>query len=106
LAVAALLLVLSPLRRWAERVATAAVPLGRPVHQVLPAERMAIYREQAEYAWADGTLTAKERWRLEQLRSRLGLTSEEAARVELEAGSKPADPIPATNADAAPASTV
>jgi hypothetical protein len=77
-----LLFALTPLQRWADRVSYRAVPgsAKRGSH----AERLHIYREQLEVAWADGRLTAKERLLFSNLQERLGLSAEEAARLESE----------------------
>lgn len=75
-----LLFALSPLQRWADRVSHRAVPgVGKRGSH---AERLQIYREQLEIAWADGQLTAKERLLFSRLQARLGIPADEAGRVE------------------------
>lgn len=75
-----LLFALTPLQRWADRVAYRTVP-GKAKHGS-HAERLQIYREQLEIAWADGRLTAKERLLFSKLQERLGISAEEAGQVE------------------------
>ncbi|HEV8359873.1 MAG TPA: hypothetical protein VGR28_05380, partial [Candidatus Thermoplasmatota archaeon] len=77
-----LLFAMAPLQRAAERVAGAAVPHAR--RQLPPEERAALYRDTARMAWADGRLTPDERRLLDGLRERLGLSADEASRLERE----------------------
>ncbi|MGQ0537237.1 MAG: hypothetical protein ACT4PT_14335 [Methanobacteriota archaeon] len=81
LAAGALVFVLAPLQRVAERFAEAAMP-GKAPAALDEAERLALYREQLSAAWADGVLTKDERNLLERLRERLGIAPEEATRIE------------------------
>lgn len=76
----------SPLQRAAERLAAStdkgksgAAKMGLP-----PESRHDIFRDHLRVVWADGQLTAKERVLLRRLRERLGLTPEEAERLEAE----------------------
>lgn len=82
-----LLFALAPLQRFAERVADAAMPGVKSVNELTHPERLALYREQARAAWADGVLDKSERNLLDNLRTRLGLSEEEAHRLEREAAS-------------------
>lgn len=82
LAAGLLLFALHPLQHWASRVAEKAMPHVKSVRDMTNEERLALYRDQAELAWLDGSLTAKERLLLDQLRDRIGLTPEEAYRLE------------------------
>ncbi len=82
LATGLLFIAFSPLRRFAERVSSAAVPGAQPVADMGADARQALFREQLEFAWADGTITLHERKRLEQLRSRLEISPEASARIE------------------------
>ncbi|HVM45503.1 MAG TPA: hypothetical protein VM582_06165 [Candidatus Thermoplasmatota archaeon] len=79
-----LVFALTPLQAFAERVALAAVPDARPPQAWTPQERAEFYREQARLAWADGALTREERRMLDAARARLGLSHEDAARIEAE----------------------
>lgn len=74
-----LLFALTPLQRLADNMAQRALPgNGGTTH----AERAQIYREQLEIAWADGRLTAKERLLFTRLQERLGISADEARRME------------------------
>lgn len=79
-----LVFAISPLQRVAERVAHAALPEARPLGDFDKAQRIALYREQVRAAWADGRLSRDERRLLNVARDRLGLSMEEAARIENE----------------------
>lgn len=81
-AAALLLFAIAPLQRLADRVAGAAVPGVRPVDELDRAERLAIYRDQVRFAWADQALSQDERAMLARLRERLGLSAEDAMAVE------------------------
>lgn len=78
-AAALLLFAIAPLQRVAERFARAAVPAPRPLEA---SERASIYRDSVAQAWADGSLDRSERLMLDRLRERLGLTRDEASRIE------------------------
>lgn len=80
-----LLFGLSPLQRFAERVADTAMPGVKAPSQMTYAERNALYLEQAKAAWADGVISRDERFLLDRLRTSLGVTGEEAIRLESEA---------------------
>lgn len=56
-----------------------------PVGEMSEDERARLYSEQVHGAWADGTLSQAEREMLERLRVGLGLSIEEAHRLEREA---------------------
>lgn len=83
-AAAGLLFALTPLQRFAERVADGALPGARDPAALDAAERRAVYREQARVAWDDGILTRDERRLLDVARERLGIPPDEAARIERE----------------------
>ncbi|MGQ0535065.1 MAG: hypothetical protein ACT4PT_03230 [Methanobacteriota archaeon] len=85
LAAGALLFVLSPLQRVAERVADAAMPGVRPVGALSGPERTEAYRELVRFVWADGRIDRDERRMLAAMRERLGLSATEAERIELDA---------------------
>jgi len=87
-----LLFALHPLQNLGHRLADAVVPAPHRVGKRLPRQQAAqLYRDQAMLVWADGYMGRKERALLDQLRDRLGVPLEDAARIEREA------------ADAAPA---
>ncbi|MBI2077735.1 MAG: hypothetical protein HYT80_05095 [Euryarchaeota archaeon] len=75
-------LFLAPLQRRAERFAEAAVPMAQPTNAWSLDERKVFYREQVHIAWGDGGLNKKERALLLNLRAKLGLSAEEAERIE------------------------
>jgi hypothetical protein len=86
-----LLFALTPLQRVAERVANVAMPSVKSVGEMAHPERASAYRQQAVVAWADGNVDRRDRAFLEALRNSLGLSHEEAARLESEAAaSQPA----------------
>lgn len=78
-----LLFALAPLQRIADRLANRAVPAGKQAHGT-HAERVLLYREQLEIAWADGRLTPKERLLFSKLQERLGISADEALKLETE----------------------
>ena len=82
LAAGLLLLALHPLQRLADRLARVAVPHATPVGALSHPEHLALYKEQVQIAWADGTLSAKERRMLDRTRDRLHISLEESMRVE------------------------
>jgi hypothetical protein len=84
LAAGMMLLALHPLQRLAERFSNVAVPDARHVKDLRHDERRELYVEQMRIAWEDGSLSVKERRILESARQRLGISGEEAARLESE----------------------
>jgi hypothetical protein len=83
-----MLFALSPLQKVAQRVADAAMPGVKAVGEMTPDERLRIYREAVQGAWADGVMTHDERDMLDRLCASLGLHDSEAKRVEREAGQR------------------
>ncbi|MBI2076792.1 MAG: hypothetical protein HYT80_00265, partial [Euryarchaeota archaeon] len=81
-AAAVLLLALHPLQRLADRLSRAAVPNAKPLAAMSHPEHLALYKEQVQIAWADGTMSAKERRMLDRTRERLAISLEESMRVE------------------------
>jgi hypothetical protein len=79
-----MLFALTPLQRFAERVADTAMPGVKPVGAMSHDDRVALYRDQLRAAWADGTLTQDERRMLAIARERLRITDAEAMRCERE----------------------
>lgn len=85
LATAIVMLALTPLQRMGERLANGMMPNAKPIDTLSHPERQALYRDHASLAWADGALARKERLLLDHLREQLGLSWEEAARLERQA---------------------
>jgi len=81
-----LLFALTPLQRFAERVADKAMPNVRSAADLGTDERLDLYREQLRAAWSDGVLTADEQRLLRVTRDKLRITAEDALRVEREVG--------------------
>lgn len=81
-AAGALVFAMAPLQRAAERLASAATDDAKPAAQMAPNERVDAYRALVEHAWADRVLTAEERALLSRARNALGLTADDALRVE------------------------
>lgn len=79
-----LLFALQPLQRVSERIANTVVPNARSVAALPLSDRLAMYREQLEAAWEDGSLSKAERRVLEVSRARLGLTFEQSRTVEVQ----------------------
>jgi hypothetical protein len=80
-----LVFALAPLQRAAERVADRAMPGVKPAGQMSHGERARVYLDAARTAWADGVLIAEERELLDRLGDSLGLSADEARRLESEA---------------------
>jgi hypothetical protein len=81
-ATGALLLAIRPLERLADRVANAAVPGAARLSRD---DRSRVYLEAAREAWADGSISRDERAMLDRTRTALGITADEALRLEGEA---------------------
>ncbi len=77
-----LLFAIHPLQRFAQRFADAAVPKSPNVAQMSATERSTLFLEQARIAWADGAITRKERLLLDHTRKRLGISLDDAHRLE------------------------
>lgn len=82
-----MLFAISPLQRMGERIAAAAMP--HVEGGMTLTERELAYRDMAALAWADGTLTARGRDRLDAARERLGIPAERALALEREARQGP-----------------
>lgn len=76
------------LRRFLDRFAGKIFPNGKPVDELTPQQRIALFLDHAKIAWEDGTLDSRERQRLTRLGQRLGLHPDEIARLERQAESK------------------
>jgi hypothetical protein len=83
-----LLFFLHPLNRLGERLSTSVLPTARPAADLTDGDRLRIYEEQVELAWADGSITRKERLLLDRLREQLHLPMAEAAQLESRAALK------------------
>ncbi len=84
-----LVFALTPMQRWGDRVAGSVLPHARPLDQLTILERQRLFGEQAAIAWADGSITRKERLLLDALREKLALPAAEAARLESRAARVP-----------------
>lgn len=80
-----LVFALAPIQRFAERVSDAAMPAVKEPAKMSPDDRLSAYEALARVAWEDGALSADERRLLDEARERLGLSADEASRVESEA---------------------
>lgn len=77
-----LVFAIAPLQHFAQRVADRAMPGVKAVEEMSPDERLILYHQQAAAAWGDGAIDRSERALLDKLREGLGLSGEEAARIE------------------------
>lgn len=84
-AAGALVFVLAPLQRAAERVASAAVPQASASPEYLSFRKMQVYQAALDEVLADGVLTEKDRRVLRALRGRLGIGEEAARDLERDA---------------------
>lgn len=87
-AAGALVFAIAPLQRAAERVANAAMPGVKTTSEMSPDARLHLYREQARAAWSDGAISKDERLLLDRLRASLGVSHEDANRIESEAATE------------------
>lgn len=72
----------APLQRLAENVSGRALPNAKPIRRKTEDEKLRFYQELVELAWADGTMDKADRANLLRFRSRLGLSSLDAERIE------------------------
>lgn len=97
-----LTLLFRPLQAAGERALVRLFPSARPLAAMGLDEKVAVYREQVELAWADGEVGQKERRMLERMAVSLGLAEREAAQVEAGLGRLstpgPAQPRPSPTA--------
>ncbi|MEA3137115.1 MAG: hypothetical protein QOC71_1396 [Thermoplasmata archaeon] len=77
-----LLFAISPLEKFGHRIAHAVMPNVRSAADIAHDDRLRLFEEQARLVWSDGTMGRRERRLLDNLRERLGLDFEEAARLE------------------------
>ncbi|MCA1812240.1 MAG: hypothetical protein LC623_09565 [Halobacteriales archaeon] len=78
------LLALSPLEKLGRRIADAVVPTAAPVEAMPAGDKLGLYASQVRLVWSDGAMGRKERILLDQLRDRLGIPFDVAARIEHE----------------------
>ena len=80
-----LVFALAPLQRAADRIAMTAVPVAAVAAPApAAASATAIYRQQVELAWTDGTISPNERVMLRGLRKHLGIDADAADEIEHE----------------------
>jgi hypothetical protein len=79
-----LVFAMAPLQRAAERVASAAMPGVKAGSELSRHERLGLYREQLRVAYADSVVDRNERALLLSTRRYLGISTEEAERLEHE----------------------
>jgi hypothetical protein len=85
-ATALLLLALTPVQRFAERVANVTMPHVRPTEEYFAFRKHEIYRQALLDAMQDGVVTARERAVLDGLRRSLGIDPAVAQEMERAAG--------------------
>lgn len=83
-----LLVFLHPLNRLGERLSTSVLPHAKPLNDLGNRERLRIYKEQVELAWADGSITRKERLLLDKLREQLNLQISDTVTLESRAAER------------------
>jgi len=83
-----LLILIQPVQRLAERIATPRSARKVDAGDITGAERAEVYRAQAKAAWADGSLTSQERRLLDGLRRRLEISADDASRIESEVAAR------------------
>lgn len=93
-----LFFLISPIQKAAERLAHRAMPHAKTVDEMTGAHRAELYREQLEFAFADGSVSKKERMLLEHLRQKLGVDKTAAQKLER----KVLQHVPGLTARAAP----
>ena len=73
---------LAPLQRFAERVASAAMPNTENTPEYAAFRKMQVYEEAVSEAHYEGGISLKERALLVRLRDSLGITESDAAAIE------------------------
>ena len=84
LAAALVMFFLAPLQRFADRIATAAMPNTRNTAEYTMFRKMQVYEEAVVEAHYDGGISAKERALLNRLRDSLGISAVDAETIECE----------------------
>jgi len=84
LAAALVMFFLAPLQRFADRIATAAMPNTRNTAEYAIFRKMQVYEEAVAEAHYEGGISAKERALLNRLRDSLGISAVDAEAIEVE----------------------
>lgn len=84
LAAALVMFFLAPLQRFADRVASAAMPNTQNTAEYAVFRKMQVYEEAVAEAHYEGGITAKERALLDRLRDSLGISAVDAQSIESE----------------------
>lgn len=84
LAAALVMFFLAPLQRFADRVASAAMPNTQNTAEYAAFRKMQVYEEALAEAHYEGGVTAKERALLDRLRDTLGISAVDARSIESE----------------------
>jgi hypothetical protein len=84
LAAALVMFFLAPLQRFADRVASAAMPKTKNTAEYTVFRKMQVYEEAVAEAHHEGGITAKERALLDRLRDSLGISAVDAESIERE----------------------
>ena len=78
------LLLLSPIKRFAERVASKAMPNTQDTPEYVSKRKLQVYESALSEAWFDGGISDKERNLLTHLRESLGISTADADAIELQ----------------------
>ena len=89
-AAAVIVFFLTPLQRFAENVAAAAMPNTRNTPEYTMFRKMQVYEEAVSEAHYEGGISDKERALLVRLRDSLGITDSDAAAIEADIVERPA----------------
>jgi len=92
LAAALVVFFLAPLQRFAERVATAAMPNTQNTPEYAAFRKMQVYEAAVSEAQLEDGISQKERALLVRLRDSLGISASDAEAIELESQAQPAKP--------------
>ena len=84
LACGLLLFALTPLQRWAERLADGAMPDVQRTRTYEDRRKQDVYRQALADVWSDGRITVKERRLLDAFAAQLHLDPTEAAQLEID----------------------
>ena len=91
LAAALVMFFLAPLQRFADRIASAAMPNTRNTAEYAMFRKMQVYEEAVAEAHYEGGISAKERALLDRLRDSLGISAADAETIEVEITARPAE---------------
>lgn len=84
LAAAVVVVFLAPLQRFADKVASAAMPGTKNTPEYIAFRKMQVYESAVSEALAEGGISHKERTLLNHLRESLGISAEDAQAIESE----------------------